>query len=448
VISSRFREIAPERADEFVSKGFKQRHFFPHTAYHLPKCGPDGFRLGKSMTGRTDPNEFWEIVLYAHPSLVTDLPRDLFFDDDVIWHQQQFGRVGQVATVDLVLHGRELYSMVHQSDLVQRISRRREHKTRIENRFKGWNHMLLNAVLNFAVECGVTRVHVPSADLALEHTDKQRVVGRELFDRVYDRDVRRLFSVRREGGWSIVEVDDNRDRVVVPNVRTETTPEEKTIALCHDVERGIGFLDVDQEFARIADERAPPSLDAMLALEAAAGVPATYCVVGSIMNDVRPKLDAAGHCVAFHSYDHCIDAEDQLEKCRRIDYRLKGYRPPRSVITSELTDENLCFHNFEWLASSTSSLDLDLPELRKRIVRIPILFDDHALYTGEVTYEEWEHQALKEVERRQFTAFSLHDCYAPLWLRHYPRFLDKVAGLGSLSTLDEVSARVILASAS
>jgi hypothetical protein len=445
---SRFREIRSERGGEFVAKGFKQRHFFPHRAYHLPKCGPDGFQIGKSMTGRTDPDHYWEVVLYADPSLIADLPRDLFFDKDVLWHEQHFGRPGQVDAVDLVLDGSDLYSMVHQSDLVQRIARRREHKTRVENRFKGWNHMLLNAVLNFALENEVAQLHVPTADFALDHTDPERVVGRELFERVYDFDVNRLFSARSDGTWWIVDVEANRDRVVRPDVGTETLNGDRTIAVCHDIERGTGFRDIDLEFARVADQRAPASLDEMLALEAAADAPATYCVVGSIMNNVRTKLDEAGHCVAFHSYDHRVDVDGQLERCRRVDYRLKGYRPPRSLITADLTDENLCFHNFEWLASSTSSLAVERPQLRRRIVRIPIMFDDHSLYTGDLTYGEWERRALEEIERRRFAAFSLHDCYAPLWLPHYRSFLAKVAALGRLRTLDEVSARVILASAS
>jgi hypothetical protein len=446
VTSSRFREISPVRVPEFVAKGFKQRHVFPHRAYHLPKCGPDGFRIGRSMTRRDDPDRYWEIVLFAHSSLTEDLPRELFFDDDVVWHQQQFGRVGQVAAVDIVLDGRELYSMVHQSDLVQRISRRREHKTQVEKRFKGWNHMLLNAVLDFARERGAARVHVPTADLALDHTARARVVGRELFDRIYDDDLRRLYSVTRNDRWWVVDVAANRDRIVVPDVREDLLADGKTIALCHDIERGLGFLDVDRDFAGLAEEHAPSALDEMLVLERAGGMPATYCVVGAILDDVRPKIDEGEHCVAFHSYDHRFDAP-QLERCRRIDYRLKGYRPPRSVITSELTDESLCFHNFEWLASSATSLGVDLPELRGRIVRIPIAFDDHALYRGDMTYEEWERRAVCAIERRRFTAFSLHDCYAPWWLPHYAHFLEKVAELGRLRTLDDVSARVILANA-
>jgi hypothetical protein len=442
--SSRFREITAAREDEFVAKGFKRRHFFPHRAYHLPKCGPDGFRLGSQMSGRSDPDQFWEIVLYADPSLTTELPDELFFDDDVLWHQQHFGRRGQVATVDLVLDGPDLFTMVHQSDLVQRISRRREYKTRVENRFKGWNHMLLNAVMNFARERGATRVHTPTAELALKYTDRSRSVGKELFERIYDEDVERRLLARRRGKWWVIDVREQSARIVVPEVQTEPLQSEKTIAVCHDLERGLGFVGVDADFAAIAAADAPASLDGMLDVERAAGVTATYCVVGTIMSEVRSKLEADAHCIAFHSYDHRLEADDQLRRCRRVDYRLKGYRPPRSRITAELTDENLCFHNFEWLGSSAASLGIRRPELRRRLVRIPILFDDHSLHTRFCTYDEWEREALDRIESQQFVAFSLHDCHAPLWLRRYRRFLDRVTSLGQLRTLDEVSARVIL----
>src|SRR5947208_12909349 len=103
--SAVFHHAAPELADEFVARGYKRRHFFPHRIHHLPKCGPDAFRLASSMCGASDPDAHWELVLYADDGLVEDLPPELFFDDDVIWHQRQFGRRGQVATANLVLDG-------------------------------------------------------------------------------------------------------------------------------------------------------------------------------------------------------------------------------------------------------------------------------------------------------------------------------------------------------
>src|SRR4030095_1095577 len=145
---SHFREFARDRAEEFLQKGYKRSHFFPHKVYHLPKCGPDGYKLARRMCGDCDLNQLWEIVLYAARPVIDEFPNELFFDDDLVWHQQQFGKTGQIATANVLLDGDQLYSMVHISDLVQRISRKREYKTRIENRFKGWHHLLLNAILN------------------------------------------------------------------------------------------------------------------------------------------------------------------------------------------------------------------------------------------------------------------------------------------------------------
>lgn len=61
-----YREIGPERGQEFLSAGYKQRHFFAHQFYYLPKCGPDGFQLAQRMCGEGRLDESWEIVLYAH----------------------------------------------------------------------------------------------------------------------------------------------------------------------------------------------------------------------------------------------------------------------------------------------------------------------------------------------------------------------------------------------
>ncbi len=199
-----------ERAEEYVAKGHERRRFFPHRVYHLPKCGPDGFRLAQDMCRQRNPSRMWEIVLYADPAMLAEFPQDLFFDDDLIWHQQQFGLPGQVATASVILDGRTVYSITHVSDLVQRISHRREHKTRIEKLFGGWRHMLLNAVLAFAEARGARRVRTPTATLARHHTDRSRLPGAGLFDRIYDRTVTDLFPARRDGEWWVVDVADAR----------------------------------------------------------------------------------------------------------------------------------------------------------------------------------------------------------------------------------------------
>jgi hypothetical protein len=169
------------------------------------------------------------------------------------------------------------------------------------------------------------------------------------------------------------------------------------------------------------------------------GVHATYNVVGQLLPDLRAPIESEGHCLAFHSYDHRdFEHSGQLAPCRSIDYRLKGYRPPQSIITPELSDENLCFYNFDWLASSSYSLGVDVPIMGNRLVKIPIEFDDYDLYQGKLSWDTWQAQALAGIEQRDFIAFSLHDCYAPFWLPHYESFLEKVAALGALTTMNQV----------
>ncbi|MGD2147299.1 MAG: hypothetical protein PVH41_11445 [Anaerolineae bacterium] len=474
MLRTSYREIAGARLPEFLDRQYKQRHFIPHDSYFLPKCGPDGLKMARRMCGIGDPSKLWEVVLYAHSPLIDEFPADLFFDDDLVWHQQQFGKVGHIAFADLVVKGRVAYGMNYISDLVQRISRRREHKTRVDNRFKGWTHMLLNAILSFALERKLRKVYSATADLTLRHTDPKRSVKRALFDRIYDRTVTEHWRARRKGDWWLIDVAENADRVVVPERKWATLHPGKTICVCHDIERGHGHIGTDAALAKSAEQMADQHLDEMLRIEQAAGVTATYNVLGCLFGQVRDRIEDAGHCIAFHSYDHAIGRPlrlqgryqriaaralrwaggvrlqaSQLDRLREIDYRVKGYRPPRSLITPDISDERLCYHNFEWLASSAYSLGIRRPVMRNRLARIPIAFDDFDLYrrAGTLTYKEWEQGALSALERSDFVAFGLHDCYAQYWLPQYERFLREVRGLGILRTLDQVAGVTTLASA-
>jgi len=441
--------ITPERQSEALAKGYKLRHFFPHRFYYLPKCGPDGFKLAHRMCGTTDPASCWEIVLYADSSVTDEFPTDLFFDDDLIWHQQQFGRVGQIATVDLVVDGTELYTMAHVSDLVQRIARRPQYRTRIEKRFRGWHHMLLNSIGNFALEHGLSRIYSPTSGFAMQHTDRKRTVQPPLYERIYDADIHKRFpGVRRAGSWWVIDAKDIADGVLVAEPGTEPIREDKFICICHDIERGLGHVGIDPDFVAVADHTSPASLEEMLAAERDANVGATYNVVGVLFDELRSRIEAHGHCMAFHSYDHQIDdfgaERTQLQKCRSVDYRIKGYRAPRSRITADLTEANLCMHNFEWLASSAKSLGTLQPEMKNRIVRVPILFDDFPLFQGRLSYTEWERSALERVANNHFVAFGLHDCYAPHWLPHYRDLLRRLRALGTLRTVNAVAFDVIM----
>jgi hypothetical protein len=83
------------------------------------------------------------------------------------------------------------------SDLVQRIARRRELKTRIEKRFNGWHHMLLNSILNFAAERNLERIYSPTADLVVKLADPNRrhSLQHEL--------VANANAVAQEMGWNL-----------------------------------------------------------------------------------------------------------------------------------------------------------------------------------------------------------------------------------------------------
>jgi hypothetical protein len=440
-----FHEASAGQREGFVAAGYPARHFFPHRWYAIPKCGPDGARMAQWMCGVGDPGRLWQLLLYATSPALDEFPAELFFDPDLNWHLQHFNRPGLVASATMVIDGRTMYTAVHQSDLVQRISRRRAFKTRVESVFRGWHRLLLNSMTGFATDQGLRRVCVPSAELAMTHTDRTRTVQPELFERVYDRAVQHQFFVTREGGWWRLDLDRNRGAVAATTRREELIESPRTVCVAHDIERGLGHRDVDPEFAREADQNAPAALEQMLDIERRSGVRSTYSVVGCLLEELRAAIERDGHCLAFHSYDH--GPGDQLPACRDVDYRIKGYRPPRSVLTRELSDPRLCWHNFEWLASSEYSFGFKVPRLENRVVKIPILLDDFAMHRDGTSFDEWAHHAIRLVEEREFVVLSLHDCYAGHWLAGYEQFLADLKKLARLRTLDQVAADVFIASA-
>jgi hypothetical protein len=441
------RDLGIESREAFLARGHRERHFFAHRIVRLAKGGVDGLKLARRMC-RPDiaPSQLQEIVLCALPPTVSEFPADVFFDDDLVWHQQQFGLPGHVATASVIVDGPDLYIPTLISDLVQRIGRRRELKTRIENRFKGWAHLLLNAVLGLALDRGSERIFIASAEWARQNTDPERLVQPALFERVYGGTLRPPFKPVHGSRWSMIDVRAHAEIVVRGPVSRIPLSDEPQVCVSHDIEHGWGHLDEPAVAARMQAE-APQHLNTMLELEAAAGVPATYCVLGFMLPGLAERIRGAGQCIAFHSYDHAASgeagADAQLAQCRKVDYRIKGYRPARSLLTDELSDENLAFHNFEWLASSRRSLGIDRPALANGLVRIPILFDDFDLHRG-AAYEPWRDKALAELGVHNLAVFSLHDCYANKWLHSYRDLLARVAELGRLRTLDQVAADVLL----
>lgn len=445
----RYWELTEARREEARSKGVAQRHFFPHRIRYLPKCGPDGMKLAHRMCGADTPASCWQIVINASASVARRLPAGLFFDDELIWHRQQFGWDGHVASVNIALKDGSAYTMAHFSDVVQRSARKPECRTLINKLFRGWHPMLLNAIGHFCVLKGVERLYTPTSGLSMQHTDRERQVKPQLFTKLYDDDIHKRFAAVRRGDWWCVDIGANAHRLVAPEPREEAVKARRVICLCHDIEHGLGHRDVDPEFAGEADRTAPSHIDAMLGMEAEAGVRASYNVVGALLQEVRGPIERAGHCIGFHSYDHRIGQPQrwQLSMCEKVDYRIKGYRPPQSIVGDDLDGFNLTYFNFDWLASGSRSLRTQAPILHNGLSLIPIHFDDFAMYKSSQSYQQWEARALEEVARRRFTAFSLHDCYARFWLPHYAGLLDRIREMGALATLDEVAEDLALAKA-
>ncbi len=439
---ARVWEMSAARADEMRATGLKTRYFFPHELRFLPRPGSDGFKVAQRMYCLREPGAGVELILHAAPSLWREFPEELFFDRDIIWHQQHLGLPGHVAVAALTLVGDRLYTTVRFSDLVQRISRRRALKTRIESVFRGWDYMLLNGILHFAQQQGVREVWFPDADLALENTDRRRNPQRGLFERVYQSHLERWRPHRSGRAW-VVDVRAVGHRIVAPQLREEACSLGPTVCICHDTERGYGFRGIDEEFADRADRDAPPVLEVLLNMEARARVRTTYSIVGCFLSEIRAAVEAGGHSVAFHSYDHTREG-DQLRRCREVDYRIPGYRAPQSRLTDALAEEHLAFHNFEWLASSRSSFGFALPRVERGVAKLPIRTDDHPMHTGALGYPAWEAQILAAVQESlasspPYLAFGLHDCYAPHWLDRYPELLARLADTATLRTLDEVA---------
>ncbi|MCP5373456.1 MAG: hypothetical protein H6907_17140 [Hyphomicrobiales bacterium] len=476
----RFREADPSVLPGFVAQGYPERHLFPHRVVFMRKCAPDAFKRARAMCGPCRADDLWQAVLFAGEATARELPASLYFDDDVAWHRQQFGLSGHVAYATFAVRDGALHGLFYVSDIVQRQDRTGPHRTRVNTLFRGWPYLLFHSLVSFAAERGIRQVRSPMSDLVMSLGDPARTVRPEMFRRIYDHAVNRHFVAERDGDWWRLDVARNRSRLVpLATGREALWDGSRTICLYHDTEAGFGHRHVDPAFADRSDETWRATVESMVACERRHGVAATYNVVGTLFPEARALIGNDGAALAFHSADHADPGKPrlpgilnrlravrslrkvgtglaerraglhsaELSRCRQIDYRTRGYRPPRSRLATSLTANRLAYYNFDWLVSSRASLGIDAPELDGPVARIPTLFDDIALYRGTQTYDDWERTALRRVAESRFVAFGLHDCYGEHWLPHYDGLLSRLAGMGRLTTLDQVANELFLATA-
>jgi hypothetical protein len=385
------------------------------------------------------------VTVHAAAPTLDRFPPELFFDDDLVWHRQQVGMPGLVALGGALVRGGELIHLGFVSDVFQRRSRAPAHSSQIRKRLGGWPNITLHALAHLGRRLGLRTLRSPRSRLVLTVTDPGRDPGAELFEWAYDRTLSRDFGAVADGDWWRIDLDALAPLLVPMTAADEpfSGDDRPTVCLVHDIERGIGHVATDPGFARQVESRGWSPLDRMLEVEGEAGVSATYSVVGTLWNQVYDRISNAGHEVAFHSFDH--GPGRQLLRCRQVDYRARGYRPPQSRLGWEHRAPSMIARNFDWLASSAHSLGIQQPEIRRRLVRIPIAMDDFPLHTGAMDYAGWQAQLLETIDEQAFTAVGLHDCYGDRWLDRYPDLLEHLKRRARIIRLGDVADELVRA---
>lgn len=439
-------------ADAFAVLGLRRRECFAHDVLCIQKPYADTYlqleRRGVSpqdaLSGRCS-----QLNLYALD--LDGLPDALFTDRAINWHQQQLGRTGLVAVAGLFERDGALFVTLLQSDLCQQLAKhaalKASCKSRVDNRFGRWAALLFNAVLDHARDAGVTTVYSPTA--AQIRVGMRSAVDPALFERIYDSITARYACRKVHIGaaeyWEVVAAD-NAARIVplVPvkpaaaGARNGNGAPRPTIALFHDIEENVD-TDVPAAACRAALER-------MLELQAQRGLRATYSVLGALFPAKVSLIAGRGHSLAFHSHDHSLEALDQLPRVRRVDLQVRGYRPPRSQLTAELTDHALSYWNFDWLLCSPNGLGFRDVRLVNGLVKIPAHLDDFRMHTGDLDRDEWLRRMRTLLATEPFVGIGLHDCYAATWLDWYGDLLDELAATGELRTCDDIADATFLAS--
>jgi hypothetical protein len=436
----RYWSITSERRPEFLSRGFKGRHVFPHTLHYLPKAGPGALRFSGPMCGITDPTAQWEILLHATSPRLDGVPRELFFDDEIVWHKRQYGMDGHVAFGFVAVDGDRMYGLNYVADVVQRISRRRELKTRIETALRGWAYMLLNGLLNFAVEMRIRTFFSPTAELVMQNS---RPAQPALFERIYDHAVGAFFEGRRQGRWWVIDVEANRQRLVRPEPRTAPTRPEATFCLVYDLGAADtagrpGITDHSQAMRLVEDT-------ARVAKEF--GWPVTFIAPRAVFDEVRDRVAGEGHALGFASDDALVSEElgAELAQCRSVDQRTKGYRLADARPAEAREAFELCYHKFDWLLVAGPRTNGALPALDRGVVNVPISLSDRALAGSEC--DTWVSELDAIVTAGRPAIVSLGETWSRLDLDRRRRLLERVPTQAAAKTCDQLAEAFILSRA-
>jgi hypothetical protein len=272
---------------------------------------------------------------------------------------------------------------------------------------------------------------------AMAMTRKTPKPNPKLFYRIYDGVAARYNCERvalANGEYWLIPVRRNLDRIVPLESASSAPLRERprtVVCISHDIEE-----DVDTP---VTVEECRAALDRMLTIEKSRGIRATYNLLGSLFHEKAQAIRAFdNHSIAFHSYNHDLEDQTQLPKTRSIDLRVKGYRPPRGIITSELTDDALVLFDYEWLMSGAARFGFSDVRLTRGLVKIPVHIDDYLLHAKGFTFEQWLSRLQTIIADNRVVTLGLHDCYAKHWIDRYAAFLDHLGSIADFWTADDV----------
>jgi len=430
--------IAGSDFQKHCDAGVRASAYIDYYAIAMDKCYPDTLlqlnRAGieEAMVAKAS---FKQVNIYAAD---TKLLSQLCYENPpVYWHHQQMGLEGLIGSAGLYFPGEgQAVVTLLQSDLVQRFllsPGNAVFRNQIESSFSQWYKLMFNAVMDVCEREGFDTLYSPTSEQVIERTNKE--IDVRLFKRIYDYPSRQYsvqsVSVDKRSYWKI-PLKINAGRRASLSARIMSFKPRRRICLLHDIE---GNVDTDISLAECNQ-----NLRRMLEIEQSLGIQGTYHILGRRLEELLPVILSHGkHAIGFHSYNHQVDELDQLRKCREISWEFRGYRPPQSKLTPELSDYNLALNNFEWLASSTSSLGFANSRLENGLAKIPIAIDDYGLHTGATNYAKWKAHIIQEAGRNDIFCFSVHDCYASGWIDDYVVFLKELQGMGELITCEQLA---------